>query len=324
MTVGQYLRSQREGRGEDISQVSDMLRIHNSYLRAIEESDIEKLPGPTYATGFVRAYANYLGLDSAEVVERFKDEAKVQASRTLLVPPLPLPEGRTPSHGILLVAVVLLVAAYGGWIFTSYLNDDSAELVGALPERSARLGGGETSKMVQPLASPRAEAAINKGLEMSSPTIARSSENASKSEQALNPKPFAAIPTKAAEATSTTNSVADAASLSKENFAAAKPTERIEAERVHSESRVVILASEDSWVEVRDGNGELLLTRVLRQGESYHVPNRPGLTLVTGNAGGLKFSVDGDDVNDIGPPGIVRRNVLLDPQALKNGTAHSR
>ena len=120
MTVGQYLRSQREGRGEDISQVSDMLRIHNSYLRAIEESDIEKLPGPTYATGFVRAYANYLGLDSAEVVERFKDEAKVQASRTLLVPPLPLPEGRTPSHGILLVAVVFVVAP------AKFLHDDNS------------------------------------------------------------------------------------------------------------------------------------------------------------------------------------------------------
>ena len=323
MTVGQYLRSQREGRGEDISQVSDMLRIHNSYLKAIEESDIEKLPGPTYAMGFVRAYANYLGLDSAEVVERFKDEAKVQASRTLLVPPLPLPEGRTPSHGILLLAVVLLVAAYGGWMFTSHLNDDSAKIVGSIPERSARLVGGETSKMVQPLASPGTEAAINKGPETSSSTIEQSSDNAPKFEQALNPKPVAVIPTKAAEATSTANSVAGAASLSKENLAAA-PTERFEAERVHSDSRVVILASEDSWVEVRDGNGELLLTRVLRQGESYHVPNRPGLTLVTGNAGGLKFSVDGDDVYDIGPPGIVRRNVLLDPQALKDGTAHSR
>tara|TARA_B100000676_G_scaffold313514_1_gene395917 strand:+ start:7537 stop:8508 length:972 start_codon:yes stop_codon:yes gene_type:complete len=323
MTVGQYLRSQREGRGEDISQVADVLRIHNSYLKAIEESDIEKLPGSTYAMGFVRAYANYLGLDSAEVVERFKDEAKVQASRTLLVPPSPLPGGRTPSRGILLVAVVLLAAAYGGWIYTSYLNEDPSEIVEAPPERSASFVGGETSKIEQPLVSSGTESAIKKGPETSSSTIEQSSDNAPKFEQVLNPKPVAAIPTKAAEATSTANTVAGVASLSKENLAEAQPTERFETERV-IDSRVVILASEDSWVEVRDGNGELLLTRVLRQGESYHVPNRPGLTLVTGNAGGLKFSVDGDDVNDIGPPGTVRRNVLLDPQALKDGTAHSR
>ena len=88
-------------------------------------------------------------------------------------------------------------------------------------------------------------------------------------------------------------------------------------------SRVVIRAAEDSWVEVRDGEGELLLTRVLREGDRYHVPDRAGLTLVTGNAGALKFSVDGDEVADIGPPGTVRRNVRLDPQALKDGTAHT-
>ncbi|MEC7657514.1 MAG: helix-turn-helix transcriptional regulator, partial [Pseudomonadota bacterium] len=51
MTVGRYLKLQREQRGEDKAQVADMLRIHRSYLQAIEESDIEKLPGPTYAVG---------------------------------------------------------------------------------------------------------------------------------------------------------------------------------------------------------------------------------------------------------------------------------
>ena len=62
---------------------------------------------------------------------------------------------------------------------------------------------------------------------------------------------------------------------------------------------------------------------MLREGEYYHVPNQSGLTLVTGNAGALKFSVDGEIVGDIGPLGTVRRNVLLDPQALKDGTAYT-
>ena len=45
--------------------------------------------------------------------------------------------------------------------------------------------------------------------------------------------------------------------------------------------------------------------------------------MVTGNAGALKFFVDGEIVGDIGPLGTVRRNVLLDPQALKDGTAYT-
>ena len=87
-------------------------------------------------------------------------------------------------------------------------------------------------------------------------------------------------------------------------------------------SRIKITALVDSWVEVRADDGELLLTRVLRKGDSYHVPRQTGLTLVTGNAGGLEFSVDGKVVPEIGPIGTVRRNVKLDPKALTDGTAY--
>ena len=89
-------------------------------------------------------------------------------------------------------------------------------------------------------------------------------------------------------------------------------------------SRIIIRAIVDSWVEVRDGEGELLLTRILREGDQYHVPDRLGLTLVTGNAGGLVFAVDGEQVLQIGPFGAVRRNVLLETQALRDGTSSTR
>ena len=74
-------------------------------------------------------------------------------------------------------------------------------------------------------------------------------------------------------------------------------------------------------LELRDPQGELLLTRVLRAGDSFRVPDRSGLQLVTGNAGGLAISVDGAQVPDLGPVGAVRRGVELDPDSLKAGTA---
>ena len=88
------------------------------------------------------------------------------------------------------------------------------------------------------------------------------------------------------------------------------------------ESRITIHALVDSWVEVRDKFDKILLTRVLRKGDRYHAPNEIGLTLVTGNAGGLKFTVDGQSVVSIGPLGTIRRNVKLNPTLLKDGIAH--
>ncbi|MEC7202676.1 MAG: RodZ domain-containing protein [Pseudomonadota bacterium] len=414
MTVGRYLKSQREQRGEDVTQVADMLRIHRSYLQAIEESDIEKLPGPTYAVGFVRAYAEYLGLDGAQVADRFKEEGKVKASRTPLVLPSPLPEGRIPSGTILLVAVILLAVAYGGWVFVSSSNDEIAGMVPSLPERLASLVGSDEAETPSPEKPEREEPAAatettpipvtvkaaapapeeksptppaeNKKAavaepkpavtpetttetEAASPKVTKptSTENASdtpqvasasgtdkvndskpetstemaSSDPTMSEQTPVAKPAKTATAgTATAEKVATAkpamtddlnaaaAMATGEGAAKGQAAENEDGTRVYGDpdggSRVVIRAAEDSWVEVRDGEGELLLTRVLREGDRYHVPNRASLTLVTGNAGALKFSVDGDEVADIGRPGTVRRNVRLDPQALKDGTAHTR
>lgn len=82
-------------------------------------------------------------------------------------------------------------------------------------------------------------------------------------------------------------------------------------------SRVQIRALQESWVQVRDGNGNLLITRVLRVGDVYRAPDEPGLTMVTGNAGGLEISVDGNKVAALGETGQVMRGVSLDADKLK-------
>jgi len=81
---------------------------------------------------------------------------------------------------------------------------------------------------------------------------------------------------------------------------------------------IELRAKSDSWIQVRDGN-ELLLTRLLREGEVYQVPDREGLTLMTGNAGGLEVFVGGEQMPPLGDEGVVRRGVPLSPENLKSG-----
>lgn len=61
----------------------------------------------------------------------------------------------------------------------------------------------------------------------------------------------------------------------------------------------------------------------MKQGESYNVPNQPGLTLVVGNAGGLDLTVDGAPVPKLGDTGRVVRNVSLDPDHLLGASGHA-
>ncbi|HTJ63566.1 MAG TPA: helix-turn-helix domain-containing protein [Alphaproteobacteria bacterium] len=82
------------------------------------------------------------------------------------------------------------------------------------------------------------------------------------------------------------------------------------------QARVVLHATSDSWIQVRDKTSNLLFTRVLKPGEHYNVPNEQGLTMIAGNAGGLDITVDGMNVPKIGEAGRVARNVSLDPDRL--------
>lgn len=73
---------------------------------------------------------------------------------------------------------------------------------------------------------------------------------------------------------------------------------------------------------MREGTaGAMLMTRLLRSGETYAVPDRSGLMLLTGNAGALEIRVDGEAVPTLGPEGAVRRSIALDAGRLKSGTA---
>ena len=90
------------------------------------------------------------------------------------------------------------------------------------------------------------------------------------------------------------------------------------------EPRVVITATSDSWVQVQGPDRELLLTRILHEGDSYRVPDRPDLVMVTGNAGGLEIRVDDALAPPLGPLGVVIRNIALDPDRLAAGTATGR
>jgi cytoskeleton protein RodZ len=132
--IGQILRETRESYQQDIATVSQQLRIRGVYLRAIEAGDYKALPGSTYAVGFVRSYAEYLGLDPLELVRRFREEAALVNSRTQLVFPVPTAEAKVPSGAILLVAFIIAVLAYGGWYYISDQDRDLVDMIPAVPE----------------------------------------------------------------------------------------------------------------------------------------------------------------------------------------------
>jgi cytoskeleton protein RodZ len=115
--IGRLLRRTRQDLGIELSDAAADLRLRQSYIEAIEAGAYDRLPGATYAVGFVRAYAEYLGLDGAEAVRRFKREGRGLVPNRGLSFPMPLSERGIPGGRILMLAVVLAVCGYGVWYY---------------------------------------------------------------------------------------------------------------------------------------------------------------------------------------------------------------
>lgn len=85
-----------------------------------------------------------------------------------------------------------------------------------------------------------------------------------------------------------------------------------------SPSPIVITAHENVWLEIRRADGSVLLSRVLKEGDRYSVPeDEEGLIFDTGNIAGLSFALGDETIQPAGRRGDVRRKVALTHESLR-------
>ncbi len=71
-TLGELLRKERERKGLSLKDIENAVNIRVLYLNAIENGEYHIVPGEVYLKGFIRNYANYLGLNGAEIVDLYR------------------------------------------------------------------------------------------------------------------------------------------------------------------------------------------------------------------------------------------------------------
>lgn len=71
-TIGQRLKAAREEKGLTLDRIFEATRIRVNYLRALEDDDLSVMPSPVQARGYLRNYAEYLGLDIDRLLEEMR------------------------------------------------------------------------------------------------------------------------------------------------------------------------------------------------------------------------------------------------------------
>lgn len=415
-TAAETLKKARLNGKRSLADIAQEIRIPMRYLEAIEKQNLAKLPGITYALGYVRAYANYLGLDSQDIVTKFKREIAQGDNKTNLVFPTPTAGNNQPGLKIFLVCFGIILLAYLGWaslsqqmsgpsiirqnivqkfqgffqqethnaaIQTPILEPDIEKMTFAAPvsdppqlaqptgasnaEKNEADGSIVANKLIdqqnsqQPIpqappqnqgASPeevsgpadqnQAEAVPAKSennpaidgpaTEISSPSPSDANgmanslllpdmpalENPEDSQEKITPENLTNPPQQI-----TAHTMTDSTSLQsdRKNDAGSGPdTARQGQARTYGENfpdtRIILKATHNTWVEIIGEADERLLTQLLKVGDIYYVPNKPSITMTTGNAGGLEIQVDGQILRPLGPLGAVKRDIKLVPKAL--------
>lgn len=78
-SVGRYLMQERELRGIPLEQIAEQTRIGVGNLRALEQDDAQRLPARVFVIGYVRAYAQAIGLNPDDAVLRLEEQWQREA-----------------------------------------------------------------------------------------------------------------------------------------------------------------------------------------------------------------------------------------------------
>ncbi|MEO8896070.1 MAG: RodZ domain-containing protein [Rhizomicrobium sp.] len=315
-TVGQELRAGRLRRGDDLATVSRDLKIRKDHLEAVEEDRLENLPGRTYAIGFVRSYAGYLGLDATEVVERYKQEISGRHDDHMqTVAPMPDEQRRLPQGWRFVAGIVVLAVGYGVWHLLSAGSAPQAVPPApslAPPKVAAVAPAPATPQPTVPeqtaTPSPAIENAAAAAVPPAAPAAATpASPPANAATAAATTAQPSATPSPAQPETAPSAASADAATVYGKN---------------NRNARVVLKAKNDTHVMVRGQNGVVYINRDLKAGDSYQLPNAVGLKLSTSNAGAVEVDLDGQAMGVAGGDQQSAENVPLDPQTIADRFSH--
>ncbi|RLB07285.1 MAG: hypothetical protein DRG27_06625, partial [Deltaproteobacteria bacterium] len=85
LSIGKFLKEQREKAGLTQQQVSEALKLRPSIIDAIEKEQWDKLPHITFAKGFIRSYAKLLKVDLSDISDAYNSISFVKAD---IAPPL--------------------------------------------------------------------------------------------------------------------------------------------------------------------------------------------------------------------------------------------
>jgi cytoskeleton protein RodZ len=314
LNPGETLRQARESKNWSLPDVALRMNLTVASLSNLENGQFEKLPGHTFARGYVRAYAKLLGLDQAALVDQFDQYTGTDGKGSSVHALGRIEEPVRLSHNILRIVslVLLLVLVGGGFLWWQ----DQSTLRGKEPSglnlEHVEVESADGTTQIHPLDEPEDQVVVENQDGNEAPLALSPSTPAADSPAAPGSAPAATAPAPAQTPAQTPAPAAEAVtppaatatltpSVPRIPAPAPEPAPAVEpAPVVAGAGQIRVQFTADCWTQVTDGNGKVLLSGLKRKGDSVDVSGKPPLTLRLGYARGAQVSYNGQPV-DVAP-----------------------
>lgn len=298
-SLGQILRRAREAQGLGIEQIGTELRLERRVLDALEHDRLDDLGPPVFAKGYIRQYGQRLGLDAERLLARYnaaagRQEVVIEPSRTIRLHD----ERHIATWAIAVVALLLVGVLLFVW-WTSEAPGPvelpaggSAEPgLPAVPEQtSGRDGSAGPSQGAGAASGPEQAAAASAGEPRPDPLDAPVPGPADAPERIDTSAGAGAAAGLGGPVAPPDPGVAPVADVAR----AVESVDNVAPEPIAGALRLELEFDEDSWADVADARGERLVYGLMRAGDSASVAGEPPVSVLLGNAAGVRLAVDGE------------------------------
>ena len=308
---GETLRQARESNGWSLAEVALKLNLTVNSLSNLEAGAFDKLPGHTFARGYIRAYAKLLGMDQTVLVQQFDQSTGTDSQGSNVHSLGRIEEPVRVSHTILRVVSLLLLFAVIGGGFVWWQDQTSLrtkDLTSLSPEH-VEVEGADGTTQIHPLDEPEDQAVAQGQADgttaLALPQADTSAEAPAETEAAAPAAPAPAAPAhSAAPVVSIPVAPAPTAPVVSTPPASASVTPTIPPSAavapVAGQGQVQLQYTADCWTQVTDGTGKVLLSGLKRKGENVSVSGKPPFSVRLGFARGAQVSYNGQVV-DVAP-----------------------
>ena len=311
---GDTLRQARESNGWSLAEVALKLNLTTTSLGNLEAGAFDKLPGHTFARGYIRAYAKFLELDQDRLVADFDAYTGTDSAGSSvhalgrIEEPTHLAQSllRFVSVGLLLG---LLAVSFFWWQEQSTRKDSDAAVSRALEHVEVESADGTTE--IHPLDEPEDQAVADGQAQIVEPaseiepelaaqtaTTAPAADNAASASQPAHvAEPAAAVvaPVAAVPAAPVSAALPSVTPVVEAPVSAPAPVQA-----AAGQALVNIQFTANCWTQLTDANGKVLFSALKRAGESLELAGKPPLELRLGFARGAQVSYNGQAV-DVAP-----------------------